>query len=53
MKIENRQQFLVVLAIAAVGLLGSVGFLFLPLGGGSSSRPHKLQPPTTNLEEVR
>ena len=38
MKIENRQQFLVLLTIAAAGLFVAVNFIITPLAGFWSSR---------------
>jgi Tfp pilus assembly protein PilO len=46
MKIENRQQFLVMLTVAAVALYVGVNFIIEPLGGWWSSRQkqvHELQ----------
>ena len=46
MKIDNRQQFLVVLTIAVVALFVAVNFILTPLGGWWSSRQ-------TQIKELR
>ena len=43
MKIQNRQQFLVVLTIAAAALFVGVNFIITPLGGWWSSRQKQLK----------
>ena len=43
MKIENRQQFLVVLTIAVVALFVAVNFILEPLGGWWSSRQAQIK----------
>ena len=43
MKIENRQQFLVALTLAALALLVGVNFILEPLGGWWSSRQAQLK----------
>ena len=51
MKIENRQQFLVVLTIAAFALLVGVNFILEPLGGWWSSRQTQLKELRTQVAE--
>ena len=51
MKIENRQQFLVVLTIAAFALLVGVNFILEPLGGWWSSRQTQLKELRTKVTE--
>lgn len=53
MKIENRQQFLVVLTIAAFALLVGVNFILQPLGGWWSSRQTQIKDLQTQVEEGR
>jgi len=51
MKIQNRQQFLVVLTIVAFGLLVGVNFILEPLGGWWSSRQAQLKELRTQVTE--
>ena len=51
MKIENRQQFLVVLTIAALALLISVNFIIEPLGGWWSDRQAKIKTLQAKVKE--
>lgn len=51
MKIENRQQFLVVLTVAAFALLVGVNFILEPLGGWWSSRQAQLKELRTKVTE--
>ena len=51
MKIENRQQFLVVLTIAAAALFVGVNFIFTPLGGWWSSRQSQIKMLHTKVTE--
>jgi len=51
MKIENRQQFLVVLTIAAFALLVGVNFILEPLGGWWSSRQAQIKELRTKVGE--
>ena len=51
MKIENRQQFLVVLTVAAFALLVGVNFILEPLGGWWSSRQAQLKELRTKVAE--
>lgn len=53
MKIENRQQFLVVLTIAAFALLVGVNFILEPLGGWWSSRQAQIKELQTRVDEGR
>ena len=53
MKIENRQQFLVVLTIAAFALLVGVNFILEPLGGWWSARQAQLKELRTQVGEGR
>lgn len=53
MKIENRQQFLVVLTIAAAALFVGVNFIFTPLGGWWSSRQARIKVLQTQVAEGR
>ena len=51
MKIQSRQQFLVVLTIAAFALLVGVNFILEPLGGWWSSRQAQLKELRTQVTE--
>jgi Tfp pilus assembly protein PilO len=51
MKIQNRQQFLVVLTIAAFALLVGVNFILEPLGGWWSARQVQLKELRTKVTE--
>ncbi len=51
MKIQNRQQFLVVLTIAAFALLVGVNFIIEPLGGWWSSRQAQLKELRTQVAD--
>ena len=51
MKIENRQQFLVVLTIASFALLIGVDFVFKPLSGWWSSRAEEIRQLRININE--
>ena len=51
MKIENRQQFLVVLTIAALALLVAVNFILEPLGGWWSDRQAQIKTLRTKVAE--
>lgn len=51
MKIENRQQFLMVLAGAAVALFVGVNFILTPLGGWWSSRQAQIKELRTKVGE--
>jgi Tfp pilus assembly protein PilO len=51
MKIQNRQQFLVVLTIAAFALLVGVNFILEPLGGWWSARQTQLKELRTKVTE--
>ena len=51
MKIKNRQQFLVVLTIAAFALLVGVNFILEPLGGWWSARQVQLKELRTQVTE--
>lgn len=51
MKIENRQQFLVVLTVAAFALLVSVNFIIEPLGGWWSSRQKQVKELRVKVDE--
>lgn len=53
MKIENRQQFLVVLTIAAFALLVGVNFILEPLGDWWSSRQAQIKDLQTRVDEGR
>lgn len=53
MKIENRQQFLVVLTIAAFALLVGVNFILTPLGNWWSSRQAQIKDLQTKVDEGR
>ncbi len=53
MKIENRQQFLVGLTIAAAALFVGVNFIFTPLGGWWSSRQARIKVLQTQVAEGR
>ena len=51
MKIENRQQFLVMLTIAAVALFVGVNFILTPLGGWWSSRQVQIRDLRTKVSD--
>lgn len=51
MKIENRQQFLVVLTIAAFALLVTVNFILTPLGNWWSARQTQIKELQTKVTE--
>ena len=51
MKIENRQQFLIVLTIGAVALFVGVNFIFTPLGNWWSSRQSQIKVLRTKVTE--
>jgi Tfp pilus assembly protein PilO len=51
MKIKNRQQFLVVLTIAALALLVSVNFIFSPLAGWWSARSQQIKELRTQVKD--
>jgi Tfp pilus assembly protein PilO len=51
MNIKNRQQFLVVLVIAAAGLYAGVNFVFSPLQDWWSSRQTQIKDLRTNIHE--
>lgn len=51
MKIENRQQFLVVLTIAAFALLVAVNFILTPLGNWWSARQGQIKELQTKVTE--
>ncbi|HEY5040585.1 MAG TPA: type 4a pilus biogenesis protein PilO [Verrucomicrobiae bacterium] len=51
MKIKNRQDFLVVLAISAVALYVAVTFVFTPLGGWWSARSTKIKDLRTQVSD--
>jgi hypothetical protein len=51
MKIENRQQFLVALTLAAVGLFVAVNFVLEPLGGWWSARQLQIKNLRTQVSE--
>jgi Tfp pilus assembly protein PilO len=51
MKIENRQQFLVMLTIAAAALFVVVNFILTPLGGWWSSRQAQIKDLRTKVSE--
>ncbi len=51
MKIENRQQFLVMLTIAAAALFVGVNFILTPLGGWWSSRQAQIKELRTKVGE--
>lgn len=51
MKIENRQQFLVVLTIAAFALLVTVNFILTPLGNWWSARQAQIKELQTKVTE--
>ena len=53
MKIENRQQFLVVLTIAAAALFVGVNFIITPLGGWWSSRQKQIKELRVKVTEGR
>ena len=53
MKIENRQQFLVMLTIAAAALFVGVNFILTPLGGWWSSRQAQIKDLRTKVSEGR
>lgn len=53
MKIENRQQFLVVLTIAAAALFVVVNFIIAPLGGWWSSRQKQIKEMRVKVTEGR
>jgi Tfp pilus assembly protein PilO len=53
MKIENRQQFLMVLALAALALLVGVNFIFTPLSGWWSARQDQIKQLQTKVDEGR
>jgi len=53
MKIENRQQFLVVLTIAAAALFVGVNFIIEPLGGWWSSRQKQIRELRVKVAEGR
>ena len=51
MKIKNRQEFLVVLTVAAFALLVGVNFILEPLGGWWSGRQARIQELRTSVKE--
>jgi hypothetical protein len=51
MKIKNRQDFLVVLTIAAVGLFVAVNFILTPLGGWWSARSKQIRELHTQVDD--
>lgn len=51
MKIKNRQQFLVVLTIAALALLVGVNFIFSPLAGWWSARSQQIKELRTQVKD--
>ena len=53
MKIKNRQDFLVVLTLAAAGLFVAVNFILTPLGGWWSARSAQLKDLRTKVSEGR
>jgi Tfp pilus assembly protein PilO len=53
MKIENRQQFLVVLTVAAAALFVGVNFIITPLGGWWSSRQKQIKELRVKVTEGR
>lgn len=53
MKIENRQQFLVMLTVAAFALLVTVNFILEPLGGWWSARQTQIRLLQTQVDEGR
>jgi hypothetical protein len=53
MKIQNRQQFLVIMALAAVGLFVGVNFIFTPLQGWWSSRSAQIRDLRAKVKDGR
>lgn len=53
MKIQNRQQFLVILTLAAAGLYLTVNFVLEPLGGWWSSRQAQIRELRTKVKDGR
>jgi Tfp pilus assembly protein PilO len=53
MKIENRQKFLVILTVAALGLLVVVNFILQPLGSWWSARQEQIKTLQTKVNDGR